>query len=199
MSRVSWATATPLVFRQVAQRPHVVEPVGQLDEDHADVVDHRQEHLPEVLRLAFLAGGEADRADFGDPLDHMGDFGAEKLANPVDGGEGVLDDVVEQAGRDRHDVQFHVGEEVGHGQGVNQVGLPGMAHLAAVLEGGKDIGPPEQLNVGVRAVGTDFFEQILEANHENRCLTILLTCVFLLHYTGPVSATAIFASMMNRG
>ena len=57
-----------------------------------------------------------------------------------------------------------------------------------------DLGPSEQFDIGVRAVGADFFEQILEANHENRCLTILLTYVFLLHYTGPVSATAIFAT-----
>ena len=142
MSRVSWAIGHALLFRQVVQRPHVVEAVGELDEDDADVVHHRQEHLAEVLGLAFLARGEADGADLGDPLHDVGDLGAEELADPVDGGEGVLDDVVEQAGRDRHDVELHVGEEVGHGQGVNEIGLPGMAHLAPVLEGGKDVGPP---------------------------------------------------------
>src|SRR5207245_5095418 len=31
----------------------VVQAVGQLDDDHADVIDHRQEHLAEVLRLAL--------------------------------------------------------------------------------------------------------------------------------------------------
>ena len=39
---------------QVAERPHVVDAVGQLDENDANVVDHREEHLAEVLRLAFL-------------------------------------------------------------------------------------------------------------------------------------------------
>jgi len=28
------------------QRPHIVEPVRQLDDDHPDVLRHRQEHLP---------------------------------------------------------------------------------------------------------------------------------------------------------
>src|SRR5262249_37114723 len=82
-----------------------------------------------------------------------------------------------------------------------------MAHLAAMLERGEDIGAAQQLDVGVRAVGPDFFQQILEANHENRCLTHYrtwaagmsptgsalcraLTCDFLLHYTGPVLPAA---------
>src|SRR5688572_17684107 len=46
-----------------------------------------------------------------------------------------------------------------------------MAHLSPVLKGREDVGPPEQLNVGVRAVRPHFFEQVLETNHKNRCLT----------------------------
>jgi hypothetical protein len=41
-----------------------------------------------------------------------------------------------------------------------------MADLALVLEGGEDVGPPEQLRVGVRGVFPDFFDQILEPNHD---------------------------------
>ena len=43
-----------LLRRQRGDRPHVVEPVGELDEDDADVVRHRQEHLPDVLGLLLL-------------------------------------------------------------------------------------------------------------------------------------------------
>ena len=74
-------------------------------------------------------------------------------------------------GGDGDGVELHVGQEVGDGEGVDQVGLPGMADLSPVLEGREDVGPPEQLDVGVRAVGPDFFEEILEANHDFRCLT----------------------------
>ena len=70
----------PLLLGQVVQRSHVVEPVGELDEDDADVVHHRQQHLAEVLGLAFLGRGEPDRADLGHPLDDVGDLGAEQLA-----------------------------------------------------------------------------------------------------------------------
>ena len=40
------------------QRPHVVQPVGNLDEDDPDVVAQREQHLPEVLRLGALCGVE---------------------------------------------------------------------------------------------------------------------------------------------
>jgi hypothetical protein len=154
----------------MAQGPHVVQPVGQLDENHADVVHHRQQHLAEVLRLPLLAGREPDGADLGHPFHDVGDLGAEELPNALDGGEGVLDDIVEQAGGDGHRVKLHVRKEVCDREGMNQVRLPRMPHLSLVLEGREDVGPPEQLDVGVRAIRPHFFEQILETNHENRCL-----------------------------
>ena len=166
MSRVSCAIFDAPLLRQVVERPHVVQAVGQLDEDDADVVDHREQHLAEVLRLALLARRERNGADLRHPLDDVGDLGAEQLLDALDRGQRVLDDVVQQAGGDGHRVQLHVGQEVGHRQRMDQIGLAGVAHLSPVLEGRKDVGPPQQLDVGVRAVGPDFFEEILEANHE---------------------------------
>ena len=40
---------------QVAQRPHVVQPVGELDHQHPDVAGHRDHHLADGLRLGRLA------------------------------------------------------------------------------------------------------------------------------------------------
>ena len=155
----------PPVLRQVVERPHVVEPVGELDEDDADVVDHREQHLAEVLRLPLLARRERDGADLGDPLDEVGDLGAEELLDALDGGQGVLDDVVEEAGRDGHDVELHVGEEVGDLERVDEVGLARVAHLSLVLAGREDVGPAQQLEVRVRAVGPDLLDEVLEPNH----------------------------------
>ena len=45
-----------LVDGQRAQRAHVVQPVGELDEDDADVLRHGQEHLADVLGLLLLVG-----------------------------------------------------------------------------------------------------------------------------------------------
>ena len=43
-----------LSARQVPQRAHVVQPVGELDDDDPDVLGHGQEHLPDVLGLLLL-------------------------------------------------------------------------------------------------------------------------------------------------
>ena len=76
------------------------------------------------------------------PFDHVGHFGAEELLDALDGREGVFHDVVEQTGGDGHRVELHVGEEIGHREGVDQVGLAGMADLSPVLEGREDVSPP---------------------------------------------------------
>ncbi len=160
----------PALIGQVAERPHVVHAIGKLHEDDADVIHHRQQHLAEVLRLPLLARGEADGADLRHAFDDVGHFRAEKLVDPLDRGQRVLDDVVQQARGDRHDVELHVCQEVGHREGVDQVGFPRMADLTAVLGGREHIRPAQELDVGVRAVGPDFFEEVFEPNHGNRCL-----------------------------
>ena len=123
-----------------------------------------------------------DGADFRHAFDDVGDLGAEELLDALDGGQRVFDDVVQEPGGNRHGVELHVGQEVGDGKRMDEVGLARMADLSPVLEGGEDVRPPQQLDVGVRAVGPDFFEKILEANHENRCLTLRLV--------GPIECKA---------
>jgi hypothetical protein len=44
----------------VLERPHVVQAVRELDQDHADVLGHGEDHLAEVLGLLFLRGLEGD-------------------------------------------------------------------------------------------------------------------------------------------
>ena len=54
---------------EVVQGAHVVEAVGELDHEHAQVAGHGDEHLAEVLRLPFLARRERELADLGDAVD----------------------------------------------------------------------------------------------------------------------------------
>ena len=158
------------LFGQMVERPHVVEAVGQLHQDDADVVDHREQHLAEVLGLTLFAGRKADRADLGHALDDVGHLGTEELADALDGRQRVFDDVVQQAGGDGHDVELHVGEKVCNCQRMNEIRLSGVADLPLVLERREDVRAAEQLDVGVGAIRPDFLQKILEANHEFRCL-----------------------------
>jgi hypothetical protein len=58
---------------------HIVDAIGKLDEDHADVVDHGEKHLADVFRLASLRSHDVETTDLGDALDEAGDFVAEAL------------------------------------------------------------------------------------------------------------------------
>jgi hypothetical protein len=149
----------------VLQRAHVVEPVGELHQDHPDVVDHRQQHLSVGLGLALLAGGERDLRDLGDALDDVEHVRAEILLQPLGRRERVLEHVVQQADRDADRVHAHLGQDRRDLERVDEVGLPRGAHLPLVLDRRKDVSLAEDLEIGVRVMLLDGFLDVLEANH----------------------------------
>ena len=109
--------------------------VGQLDDHHADIVDHRQQHFAEALGLAILGGEKVQLAELGDAVDAARDFFAEALPDLFDGDDGVFDDVVQQASRDRDAIHAHVGEDVGDHQRVQDIRLARVAQLPLVIFG----------------------------------------------------------------
>ena len=146
--------APPLVGRQVAQRAHVVQAVGQLDQHHPQVAGHRQHHLAKVRRLRLLAGVEANLRQLGDGIHQRGHFLAELLGDLRAGGGGVLDDVVQQRRAQRVAVDVQVGEDFGHRQRVGDVGLAGLALLAQMGLRAEGMGAPHGGDVVRRQVGS---------------------------------------------
>jgi hypothetical protein len=115
-----------------AQRAHVMQAVGELDEDDPDVVGHGQEHLADVLGLPLLGAGGGHVAQLGHAGDDVRHVRAEKLQEVLRCRAGVFENVVQDAGGDTDDVQPHVGQNVGHLEGVHEVGLAGQAYLPCV-------------------------------------------------------------------
>ena len=70
----------------VLDRAHVVEPVGELDQDDAHVLRHRDDHLAVVLGLRLLAGLEARPGQLRDALDELRDLVAELGADLLEVG-----------------------------------------------------------------------------------------------------------------
>ena len=106
---------------QRRHRAHVVEAVGELDEDDADVLGHGHEHLADVLGLGLLRRGHGDLVELGDPRDQPGDVGTEVPLQVGRGDVGVLDDVMEDCRGQGLTVEAQPGEDVGHLQRVLDV------------------------------------------------------------------------------
>ena len=117
--------AALLPLRHDRERPHVVEPVGQLDDQDPPVVGHGHEHLADRRRLLGLLGVELEAVELGDPLDDQGHRRTEVAVDDLGGHPGVLDGVVEQGGGHRLGVEPQVGDDAGHGDRVGDVGLAG--------------------------------------------------------------------------
>jgi hypothetical protein len=113
-------------------------PVGELDEDDANVARHREQHLAEVLGLRLLERRELDAVDLRDAVDEVRDGLAEALGDLALGGRRVLDDVV-QEGRDQGlRVEVPFGEDPGDRERVGDVRLAALAVLAR-MGGARDL------------------------------------------------------------
>ena len=75
ISSVSLAFCSCLGRGQEGQRAHVVQPVGELDDQHPRVLGHRDDHLADRLGLGRVA--ELDLVELGDAVDQQRDLAAE--------------------------------------------------------------------------------------------------------------------------
>ena len=147
---------------QVLQRAHVVQPVGQLDEHHAHIAHHGQQHLAHVFGLAVFAIGKLNFVDLGDALDDVRHLVAEAGVNLLAGGRRVFDRVVQQGRGNGRRVQLHFGQHFGHFERMNDVGLAGGAHLPLVVLDAELPRFADQGNVFIGAIGLNVAQKRLK-------------------------------------
>ena len=105
----------------------------------------------------------------------MGYVLAEFLADFHGGDGGVFDGVMEQAGGDGNGIHFHVGQNIGDFQGMDEVGLTRGSGLAGVVLLGEFVGSFDQVEVVVGTVLAELFHQLAEAGHREHVGRNLLT------------------------
>ena len=114
-----------------------MQPVGELDQDDAHVLRHRQQHLAEILGLRVFARLEFDLVELGHAVDHLGDGLAERGLDLVLGDAAVLHHVVEERGGEPLGVEPPLRQYAGYRQRVGDVGLARLAELPLVRLFGK--------------------------------------------------------------
>ena len=162
-----------LVGWQGAQGAHVVQPIGELDDDHPHVLCHGQEHLPDVLRLLLLHGsGRSELGELGDSVDQARHLATEALLEVRDGDVGVLGDIVQERRGDALGVHLQRGELVGDRHRVRYVRLARCAQLPLVGCRGNRVGAFDQADVDARPMAPRFGDDRIDGGRAGRWLGI---------------------------
>ena len=118
------------VLAQRPERAHVVQPVGQLDDDDADVLAHGDEHLADGGRLLVGKALHLDARDLRHALHQLRHLRIELLGHLLGRDLRVLHGVVKKRRYQRLHVHAQVGEDDGHLHGVHHERLAASATLA---------------------------------------------------------------------
>jgi hypothetical protein len=155
-----------LLLGHRADRAHVVEAIGELDQDDPDVLGHRDHHLAVVLGLAIVTALEGDSRELGHAVHQGGDLLAEPLVDLVERGARVLDRVVQQRRAERGRVQAHARADLRHADRMDDEVLTARALLLGMALAGEHERLLDRSLVdllgGVRGVLLDDREQVTE-------------------------------------
>ena len=83
-----------------------MQAVGQLDDHHPDVLAHGEQQLPVGFGHLFLVGLVVDLGDLGVAVDDHGNRRPEQLLDVIQGGAGILHQIVHVTGTHRFRVHL---------------------------------------------------------------------------------------------
>ncbi len=146
LSRFQCDAGAPL-GREMLQRPHVVQPIAQLDDDDPGVFGDRQQELAVILDLLLGRRMKGEAGDFGEAVYDAGDFGSELPGNVLGPNVRVLHHIVQQRGSDGCAVEQLLGQDQGDGDSVGDEILPRHPLLAPMRGGAEAQRPLDQLEI----------------------------------------------------
>ena len=101
-----------------------MQTVADLDEDHANVVAHRQQQFLEILRLSRCLVAKDAAGNLRQAIDDLRHLGTKDGLDVLHGVVSVLHYVVKKGGADARGAQAHLGGgNQCHGDGVHDIGL----------------------------------------------------------------------------
>jgi hypothetical protein len=151
--------------RYMLQRPHVVQPVGELDQKHPHIIGNRQQQFAQVLGLLGPLGDKIEFLDLCQPFHKPPDILAEQLVDLRPRGRSVLDRVMQQRHRDGGFIEPHLGQDRGNFQRVGDVGVPARTRLLAMFLHGVNVSLVQQGLVDIRFVFLHALHELVLTHH----------------------------------
>src|SRR6185437_5328669 len=124
--------APALLFGKRLERAHVVQAIGELDDDDARILGDRQQQLAIVLDLRVARRMRRQVLDLCEPVHDPRDFLAELQFDVGEGEAGVLDHIVDETRDDRRGIEVEPRQDLGDRDTVEYVILSRLPLLAAV-------------------------------------------------------------------
>ena len=153
-----------------AERAHVVEAVGELHENDADVARHGKEHLPEAFGLGDCVGRELQLIELGDAVNEVRDFNPELLGHLALARPRVFEHVVHEARFNRLGIHAPGGEDRGDRDRMRDVGFARFAELTEVGIVGVAVGSSDFLDFSLREVEAAGVDERLGGHDADRRL-----------------------------
>ncbi|EKD60839.1 MAG: hypothetical protein ACD_54C00527G0001 [uncultured bacterium] len=144
---------------------HVVQPVGQLDQNHPQVFRHCHEQFAEVFRLLRFGRRQLQIGQLGDAIDQFSHLFAEQFRNLGIGGLGVFDGVMQQRGDDGGIIQLLFGQNGRNRHGMRKIRLARLAKLPFVHRVAIGIGAADQVSIATRIVILDKGDEVFNVDH----------------------------------
>ena len=144
-----------------AERAHIVQTVGELDDQHTDILVGGHEHPAHILRLMLLLGVEAELAQLGQTVDDLRGGVAEGSADIIQRHRGVLHHVVKKSGNHTFGVHTERHKNIGHGNRVNDIGFARLALLTGMSLVGEKISLFYQRHIVFLAAVQDIGHQFI--------------------------------------
>ena len=170
-----------LVGRLRCKRAHVVESVTDLNEDHTDVIAHREQQLLEVLGLRRGMITKDAATDLGKSIDDLGDLLAKDILNVLGGIVSVLHNIMEQSGADARRTQSHLlAGNLRHSDRMHDIGLarqPSHAFMSLAGEVKRFGDDVHLLSMGRSEISV---QQMLEGIIDHLVVSSFALLVFLL-------------------
>ena len=116
--------ASALVRRHELQRAHVVQTVGELDQEDAGVIGDGEQKLAEILGLLRVLGDEVQLTELGEAVDQSADLLAERLVDLLARDRRVFNRVVQHRRHDGGVVDLKLGQDGRHFERMGEIGSP---------------------------------------------------------------------------
>ena len=153
-----------LLFRPCITGAHIVQPVAQLNDHHAHIAAHGQQHLAQVFSLQFLNVRELDLGQLGHAVHQQGNFLAKGGFQVVQCSGSVLHHIVQQGRSNALGVHTKIQHQPCHSQRMADIRLAAAAAHPLVGSVGKVICLFDHLHIVGAATGLDGLTQLFPGN-----------------------------------